>query len=249
MSPPGPIKMTLKHIYIQHIHITHSNTTHTHTPLVYNIHLQSPHIPQTHKRYTCCTHPHIHTTHTHHEHRVHTYTHLSLLLQGLYRAEGSCASFEDVIQFPGPAATSPGPSSAVATSLERHEGEFQICIFCLRKRVWSCFFFFFPLPDCQITHLPRPRDYFSKQRYRWGWLFFLKFHMALMSATCVTVNRHFSPSSQHHKREAQTVRAGSLIRECRFCPESLKLYWMLGAPGAQAIHTYYQDPTRRDSNS
>ena len=76
---------------------------------------------------------------------------------------------------------------------EGTRGEFQICILAWGK---GCGVIFLPPSDCQITHLPRPRDHFSKQWYRWGWLFFPKFHTALMNAICVSDNRPFSLGSR-----------------------------------------------------
>lgn len=139
-----------------------------------------------------------------------------------------------------------GPSSAVATSLERHAGWVPNLHFGLRKRVWSNFFFPFWLLNNTSA---RPRDHFSKQRYRWGWLFFLKSHTVLMNAICVTVNRPFSLSHQPCRAEAQTIGAGGIIGEYLSCPMILRLYWMLGILGAQAIQMYYQAPTLRDYNS
>lgn len=70
-----------------------------------------------------------------------------------------------------------------------------------------------------------------------------------MNAICVTVNRPFSLSHQPCRAEAQTIGAGGIIGEYLSCPMILRLYWMLGILGAQAIQMYYQAPTLRDYNS
>lgn len=131
-----------------------------------------------------------------------------------------------------------GPSSAVAASLQRHAGWVPDLHFCLRRRAWSYFFFFFCPFDCQITYLLRPRDHFSEQRYRWGRLFFLKFHTAPRKAKCVAITGHLTLCSKHHRRQAQAARAAGRIGECHSCLGILKLYWILGTPGARAgVHT------------
>lgn len=169
------------HIHTQHIHTTPRNLIPTHIQILQRTHkdhvshhkytmLHMPRAPHTkHQRANTFPHPQRATPTLTHSYNTHitksTATHphafpFSLSCSG---SCGSCVSFEEVTQLPGLVSTS--AKSLVSCG---HLPE-KAC------RVSSKFAFwpeekgvelFFPPSDCQITHLPRPRDHFSKQRYR-----------------------------------------------------------------------------------
>ena len=188
-SPPYHIHTMHTHTPCTHTH-THTHSIYTphperrypHTYRCYSIHpettllthrytiLHTPHAP--HTKHQCAntfphpivSHPlsHTVTTYTSQKAQLHIHTPFPSPSAAL-GADGSCVSFEEVTQLPGLVSTSTKSLVSCGHLPEKARGASSKFAFWPEEKGVELFF---PPSDCQITHLPRPRDHFSKQRYR-----------------------------------------------------------------------------------
>lgn len=153
---------------------THTDATSIHTKTTFLTHkytiLHIPHAPHIkHQRANTFPHPivphplsHTVTAHTSQKTQLHIHTPFPSPSAAL-GADRSCVSFEEVTQLPGLVSTSMKSLVSCGRLPEKARGASSKFAFWPEEKGVELFF---PPPDCQITHLPRPRDHFSKQRYR-----------------------------------------------------------------------------------
>lgn len=187
----------------------------------------------------------IHLTHTN---PTHVHAHSFSISLGCSVELGELCPFQGYDSVSRPCCCKPEvPHQLWPPPCKGMQGEFQICILASGR---GCGVIFFP-SVCQITHLPKPRDHFSKQKCRWGWWFSLKSHRVLRNAMCVTVEG-LSPRvvSTAEERHRPSVWAGS------FLGSSFLVQWFSNLTGfynrnpwSSGYSYYYWAPTLRDYNS